>query len=117
MNQQRWHPQRSCRPSLREYLANDWVTSTGPFLLLHAFPAAGAAADRRWRSSAGAAELSFTIFRLCNDGTFARGHSDTPSVIACCMEEACCAGKEQARTAVQGLVADTWKEMCLRIRA
>jgi len=25
------------------------------------------------------------------------------------MEEACCAGKEQARAAVQGLVADTWK--------
>ena len=46
MVEARWH-QRSRRPSLREYLANGWVTSTGPLLLLHALPAAGAAAPRR----------------------------------------------------------------------
>ncbi|PUZ68148.1 hypothetical protein GQ55_2G001900 [Panicum hallii var. hallii] len=109
----RWH-QRSYRPSFREYLANGWVTSTGPLLLLHALPAAGAAAvgsdgDRLLTTLV---ELSSTIFRLCNDCASHEAESqrgDAPSAIACCMEEAWCAGEEQARAAVQGLIADTWK--------
>ena len=32
-----------------------------------------------------------------------------PSSIACCMAEPWCAGEEQARAAVQGVIAKTWK--------
>ncbi|RLN33913.1 hypothetical protein C2845_PM03G17510 [Panicum miliaceum] len=104
---------RHRRPSFREYLANGWVTSTGPLLLLHALPAAGVAAvggdgDR----PPTLVELS-TIFRLCNDCASHEAESqrgDAPSAIACCMEAAWCAGEEHARAAVvQGLIADTWK--------
>jgi hypothetical protein len=106
----RWH-QQSHMPSFREYLANGWVTSTGPLLLLHAATAAAGGAPINGRL----VELSSTIFRLCNDCASHQAESergDAPSAIACCMAEPWCAGGEdQARAAVQGIIADTWREL------
>nr|CAB3451642.1 unnamed protein product [Digitaria exilis] len=109
LTEARWHRQ-GYMPSLGEYLANGWVTSTGPLLLLHALPAAGAATGAPPRL----VELASTIFRLCNDGASHQAESargDAPSSIACCMAEAWCAGEGQARATVQGLIADTWKAL------
>ncbi|CAM0151658.1 unnamed protein product [Urochloa decumbens] len=108
----RWH-QQGYTPSFREYLANGWVTSTGPLLLLHALPAAaGASVLRAGGAPPRLLELSSTIFRLRNDCVSHQAESergDVPSAIACCMAEKWCAGEEQAHAAIQGLIADTWK--------
>ncbi|OQU88291.1 hypothetical protein SORBI_3002G002300 [Sorghum bicolor] len=123
--------QQGHMPSFAEYVSNGWVTSTGPLLLLHALPAAGiipitqtqTQTQTQANNGAGAGgivdyprlvELSSTIFRLCNDCASHEAESergDAPSSIACCMAEPWCAGEEQARDAVQGVIAETWKAL------
>jgi hypothetical protein len=118
--------QQGHMPSFAEYVSNGWVTSTGPLLLLHALPAAVAIplitqANIDGGNGAGGGidyprlvELSSTIFRLCNDCASHEAESergDAPSSIACCMAEPGCAGEEQARAAVQGVIAETWKAL------
>ncbi|KAJ1287326.1 hypothetical protein BS78_02G001200 [Paspalum vaginatum] len=108
---------RGYMPSFGEYVSNGWITSTGPLLLLHALPAAAPAIAEGHQlmmllpSSSSSidyprlVELSSTIFRLCND---CAERGDAPSSIACCMAELR-GTEEQARAAVQGVIAETWK--------
>ena len=119
--------QQGHMPSFAEYVSNGWITSTGPLLLLHALPAAAAVppiTQANGDANNGAAvgidyprlvELSSTIFRLCNDCASHEAESergDAPSSIDCCMAEPWCAGgEEQARAAVQGVIAETWKAL------
>ncbi|KAF0931485.1 hypothetical protein E2562_004607 [Oryza meyeriana var. granulata] len=116
--------QRGYRPGLEEYLNNAWITSTGPLLLLHAFPTLN---HQQWQQQQQLVdinnggnivypkliELSSRIFRLCNDSATHKAESergDAPSAIACCMMEKG-ATEEQARGDVRDAIAETWKEL------
>lgn len=128
----KWQYQ-SYRPSFDEYLDNGWITSTGPLLLLHAFPMLKQnglnetqqqiITDTSFGSSSNDSnsnmgyprlvELSSRIFRLCNDCATHKAESergDAPSSIACCMMDKC-ASEEEARDAMGDAIAETWKEL------
>lgn len=97
----KWQYQ-SYRPSFDEYLDNGWITSTGPLLLLHAFPmlkqnglmetrqqiitdTCFGSSSNDSNSSMGyprLVELSSRIFRLCNDcATHKVSQSVSPSLL------------------------------------
>ncbi|KAL5198750.1 hypothetical protein ABZP36_002262 [Zizania latifolia] len=114
--------QRGYTPGLDEYLDNGWITSTGPLLLLHAFPMHHHHCSCSWRDKTkndrGFAyprmvELSSRIFQLCNDCSTHKAESergDAPSAIACYMMERQ-ASEEEAHDGVRDAIGETWKEL------
>ncbi|KAM0857511.1 hypothetical protein ACQ4PT_048419 [Festuca glaucescens] len=122
---------QSYRPRCDEYLDNGWITSTGPLLLLHAFPTlnlnlneaqqqVNACLGNQNNGGDGSikyprlVELSSTIFRLCNDCATHKADSeqgdDEPSSIACYMREIG-TSEEDARGVVQNTIVENWKEL------
>lgn len=105
-------------PSLKEYLDNAWMSSSGPLLAIHVIFGVG-----NYQKSKDIAQLlslnreliycTSLIIRLCNDqGTSAAEleRGDAPSSILCYMREANI-GEEAAREHVRTMLRETWEKI------
>ncbi|OAY64176.1 Myrcene synthase, chloroplastic [Ananas comosus] len=112
----KWH-HNGYKPTLREYLENGWMSSSGNVILLHAFALTGEKVAietlRKSENYQGLVRSSSSILRLCNDlatYTAEREKGDAPSSIDCYMQEHD-TNEEESREAVRDLIVETWKKM------
>ncbi|XP_078153315.1 alpha-terpineol synthase, chloroplastic-like [Carex rostrata] len=116
LTEAKWY-KNGYKAKFEEYLENGWVSSTAPLLLTHAFIVLGD------KTTAQALNLQIKyprlvqscamIFRLTNDcathhAELERG--DSPSAIACYMQEQLCT-EQQARKAIEKLIVETWTKI------
>ncbi|KAF3325415.1 Alpha-terpineol synthase [Carex littledalei] len=116
LTEAKWH-YGSTIPSLRDYIENGWMSSSGPLMLHHVFTLLGEKATAKalaeQESYPSIVRTSSMIFRLCNDSAthsaeLERG--DAPSSIACYMRENG-ANEREARLAMHELNINVWKKI------
>nr|QWD59171.1 terpene synthase 2 [Aconitum carmichaelii] len=104
-------------PSLKEYLNNGWVSSSGSVFLVHAFFATSQKITSEvlegLEKNNDLLYCASMMFRLSNDiatssAELERG--DVPSSIYCYMREAN-ASEKDARNHIRGIIKDTWKRL------
>nr|QWD59170.1 terpene synthase 1 [Aconitum carmichaelii] len=104
-------------PSLKEYLNNGWVSSSGSVFLVHTFFATSQKITSEvlegLEKNNDLLYCASMMFRLSNDiatssAELERG--DVPSSIYCYMREAN-ASEKDARNHIRGIIKDTWKRL------
>ncbi|KAK9152000.1 hypothetical protein Syun_010309 [Stephania yunnanensis] len=104
-------------PTLEEYLANAWISSSTPLVHVHAFFASKqkitAEALDCLNSESDLVYYSSIIFRLCNDlatSSAEQERGDVPSAIQCYMCEMN-ATEKVAREKIRDIIKETWRKM------
>ncbi|KAK9155419.1 hypothetical protein Sjap_002899 [Stephania japonica] len=104
-------------PTLEEYLANAWISSSTPLVHVHAFFASKqnitAEALDSLNSDSDLVYYSSMIFRLCNDlvtSSAEQERGDVPSAIQCYMCETN-ATEKVAREKIRDIIMETWRKM------
>ncbi|KAK9133606.1 hypothetical protein Scep_013134 [Stephania cephalantha] len=104
-------------PTLEEYLANAWISSSTPLVHVHAFFASKqkitVEALDCLNSESDLVYYSSIIFRLCNDlatSSAEQERGDVPSAIQCYMCETN-ATEKVAREKIRDIIKETWRKM------
>ncbi|KAK9155925.1 hypothetical protein Sjap_003405 [Stephania japonica] len=116
LQEAKWCKQ-GCTPSLKEYLDNGWLSSSGSVFLIHAFFATKQKIKPEvlegLEKNHQLLKYSSMVFRLSNDlatssAELERG--DVASSIFCYMRETN-ASEAEARSYIRGLILDSWKKL------
>ncbi|KAL7088784.1 hypothetical protein ACP275_13G148600 [Erythranthe tilingii] len=111
----KWYNKRHT-PSLREYLENGWISSSGPVLSLHVLFGVGhdfAQTLVAFNTNQEIIRHASLVIRLCNDQGTSKAEverGDAPSSILCYMREANVT-EEEARSRIKNIVTHSWKKI------
>ncbi|KAL7126907.1 hypothetical protein ABFS83_14G218100 [Erythranthe nasuta] len=105
------------KPSLDESLSNGWVTSAGPFFIIHAyFCMTNPLKDEPLRELQTNPEIlkwASIVFRLADDlatTTDELKRGDSPKSVQCYMLDTGCS-EEDSRSYIKNLIGSTWKKI------